>query len=219
MFSSTFTVLTVSVACWCPLGLKFHRHHHVQPVPVEVCPAPAVIVPHAAEPVKEAPKKIEPTKEMPKVEPKKVEPKKVEAPKVKSLYERLGGEPAVKAVVDDFVGRTAANPKVNFTRKGTPVEWKATPEAVAKLKERLVELVGAVTGGPQKYTGKSMKDAHKGMKITKEEFGAIAGDLKATLDKFKVPAKEQEELMKIVGSTAGDIIEAAPKVSDAPKAK
>jgi 2,3-bisphosphoglycerate-dependent phosphoglycerate mutase len=47
----------------------------------------------------------------------------------------------------------------------------------------------------------------------------IAGDLKATLDKFKVPAKEQEELMKIVGSTAGDIIEEAPKVSDAPTAK
>ena len=39
---------------------------------------------------------------------------------------------------------------------------------------------------------------------------SLAADLKATLDKFKVPAKEQEELLKIVGSTAGDIIEAAP---------
>lgn len=202
MFSTTFTIMTVSVACWCPLHFK-HRHHHVQPAPAVVECCPNVIIPAAPEPVKEAPK-VEPKKEMPKVEPKK------EMPKVKSLYERLGGEPAVKAVVDDFVGRTAANPKVNFTRKGTPAEWKATPESVGKLKERLVELVGAVTGGPQKYTGKSMKDAHKGMKITKEEFGAIAGDLKATLDKFKVPAKEQEELMKIVGSTAGDIIEAAP---------
>ena len=125
----------------------------------------------------------------------------------KSLYERLGGEAAIKAVVDDFVGRAAGDPKVNFTRKGTDKEWKATPENVAHLKQMLVELVGAVTGGPQKYTGRNMKDSHKGMKITKAEFEAIAADLKATLDKFKVPAKEQAELMKIVGSTAPDIIE------------
>lgn len=206
MFTSTFTVMTVTVACWCPFPFKFRLHHsHSAPKVVECCPT--VVTPAGTAPVKDAPK-VEPKKEMPKANPKPEAPKKTETPKVKSLYERLGGEPAVKAVVDDFVGRTAANPKVNFTRKGTPAEWKATPEAVAKLKERLVELVGAVTGGPQKYTGKSMKDAHKGMKITKEEFGAIAADLKATLDKFKVPAKEQEELLKIVGSTAGDIIDA-----------
>ena len=130
-----------------------------------------------------------------------------ESPKAKALYERLGGEAAIKAVVDDFVARAAANPKVNITRKGTANEWKATPENVAHLKKMLVEFVGMATGGPQKYTGKSMKDVHKGMKITQDEFNASAGDLKATLDKFKVPAKEQEELLKIVGSTAPDIVE------------
>ena len=127
--------------------------------------------------------------------------------KEKSLYERLGGEDAIKAVVDDFVGRAASNPKVNFTRKGTPVEWKPTPEAVAHLNEKLVELVGAVTGGPQKYSGRGLKEVHKGMMITQDEFDALAGDLKASLDKFKVPAKEQEELLKIVALTAPDIVE------------
>lgn len=126
--------------------------------------------------------------------------------KAASLYDRLGGEAAIKAVVDDFVGRAAGNPKVNFTRKGIK-EWEASPANVAQLKVRLVQLIGAVTGGPQKYEGKDMKSLHAGMKITSAEFGAIAGDLKATLDKFKVPAKEQAELMKIVGSTAADIVE------------
>ena len=126
--------------------------------------------------------------------------------KAASLYERLGGEAAVKAVVDDFVGRAAGNPKVNFTRKGIK-EWEASEANVAKLKTNLVNLIGALTGGPQKYTGKDMKSLHAGMKITTAEFGALAGDLKATLDKFKVPAKEQAELMSIVGSTQGDIVE------------
>jgi hemoglobin len=125
----------------------------------------------------------------------------------KSLYERLGGEAAIKAVVDDFVGRAAGNPKVNFTRKGTDKQWDATPENVARLKMHLVDLIGMGTGGPQKYTGRSMKESHTGMKITAEEFGALAADLKATLDKFKVPMKEQMELLKFVGSTQADIVE------------
>ena len=128
-------------------------------------------------------------------------------PSERSLYERLGGEAAIKAVVDDFVGRAAANEKVNFTRKGTPAEWKPTPEGIDHLKKMLVELVGMVTGGPEKYTGRDMKATHKGMMISQAEFDALAGDLKATLDKFKVPAKEQDELLKIVASTAPDIVE------------
>jgi hemoglobin len=127
----------------------------------------------------------------------------------KSLYERLGGEKAITAVVDDFVGRAAANPKVNFTRKGTAAEWQASSENVTRLKKHLVQLVAMVTGGPQKYEGRDMKAAHAGMKITNDEFDAIAGDLKATLNKFKVPAKEQEELLKIVGSTREAIVENA----------
>jgi hemoglobin len=128
-------------------------------------------------------------------------------PGAKTLYERLGGEPAIKAVVDDLVARLAANPKVNLTRKGTPREWKPMPENVEKLKKNFVDFIGMVTGGPQKYTGKSMKEVHAGMQITAAEFDAAAMDLKATLDKFKVPGPEQAELMRIVGSTAPDIIE------------
>jgi len=127
--------------------------------------------------------------------------------KERTLYERLGGENAIRAVVDDFVTRALNDPKVNFTRKGTGAEWKPTPENVERVKKTAVELVGMVTGGPQKYTGKNLKEAHKGMEITQAEFDAAAADLKASLDKFSVPAKEQDELMKIVASTAPDIVE------------
>ena len=125
----------------------------------------------------------------------------------KTLYERLGGEPAIRAVIDDLVARLSANPKVNVTRKGTPKEWKPTPENVAKLKKHFVDFVAVATGGPQSYTGRNMKELHAGMQITQAEFDAAAADLKATLDKLKVPAREQEELMRIVGSTAPDIVE------------
>lgn len=124
----------------------------------------------------------------------------------RSLYDRLGGEPAIRAVVNDFVDRSAPDPKVNFTRKGTPKEWQATPESVRQLKDRLTEFVAQAAGGPQKYTGKDMRTVHTGMRITDAEFDALAGHLKASLQKFNVPQREQDELLAVVGSTRKDIV-------------
>lgn len=126
----------------------------------------------------------------------------------KTLYERLGGSPAVTAVVEDFVARTAANPAVNFTRKGTETEWEASEANVTTLKKHLVQFVSVATGATDViYEGKDMQTAHKGMKVSNAEFDAMAADLKATLDKFNVPAQEQQELLAIVGTTRGQIVE------------
>ena len=133
-----------------------------------------------------------------------------ETMETKSLYERLGGEPAVTAVVDEFVARAASNPAVNFTRKGTAREWQATPENVAKLKKHLVQFVCSVAGGPQTYEGRDMKTVHEGMQITNAQFDAIAGDLQGALAKFNVPQKEQDELLGAVGTLRGQIVEEAP---------
>ena len=122
----------------------------------------------------------------------------------KSLYDRIGGQAALTKVVDDFVARAAANPKVNFTRNGT---WNASDAAVKTLKMHLVNFLGSAFGGPQKYTGRSMKEAHKGMAITQAEFDALAADLKAVLDANKVPSAEVNEILKIAASTAPDIVE------------
>lgn len=119
----------------------------------------------------------------------------------KSLYSRLGGKAAISAVVDDFVPRAAANPKVNFFRGERYKHLN-----VDTLKKHLVDFIASATGGKEKYTGRPMDVAHAGMNITEEEFTALAGDLSASLDKLKVPAKEKAELMAIAGSTKSSIV-------------
>jgi hemoglobin len=122
----------------------------------------------------------------------------------KPLWDRLGGEKAVRAVVHEFVLAAAPDPKVNFFRDG---RFKLDAAGVQTLEQRLVELMSAVSGGPLKYAGRDMKSAHAGMKITDAEFDALAGHLVATLKKFKVPQRETDELVGIVAGTKKDIVE------------
>ena len=136
------------------------------------------------------------------VETKKPEPTKPEPKKV--LWDRLGGQKSVEAVVHDFVAVAATNKKVNFFRDG---KFKLDAAGVTKLEKLLVELISANSGGPLKYTGRDMKTAHAGMKITEDEFNALAGDLVDTLKKYKVPQTEIDELVAIVASTKKDMVE------------
>ena len=130
-----------------------------------------------------------------------------EQPKAKSLDERLGGVYAIATIVDDFIERLLvddilnANPKIEEARDRVPK---------AGLKHRVTELVCMVTGGPEKYNGRTMKDSHVHLYITEKEWQAMAADFKITLDKFKVPAPEQGELFAIVESTKKDIVMATP---------
>src|SRR5437764_15007738 len=78
--------------------------------------------------------------------------------------------------------------------------------ALAGFKYLVTEMVGMATGGPQKYTGRSMADSHRDMNITPKEWEAFMDDFQQTLDKFSVPAAEQAELKAIVNSTYGDIV-------------
>ena len=61
-------------------------------------------------------------------------------------------------------------------------------------------------GGPQRYTGRSMKDPHKHLMITAGEWEAFLDDLQQTLDKFAVPQAEQAEIKAIIDSTRADIV-------------
>lgn len=94
-----------------------------------------------------------------------------------TLYDRLGGEAAITAVVDTFVSMAAADAELNFTRQGTANEWEATPANIDTLKTRLVQFVGQGTGGPQTYEGQDMTTVHEGMAITGAEFDRLGGHL------------------------------------------
>ena len=116
----------------------------------------------------------------------------------KSLYDRLGGKPAITAVVDDFVGRVAADNRINGKFANTDIP---------RFKMLLMEQICQASGGPCTYTGRSMKATHAGMGVSSSDFDALVGDLVATLDKFKVPEREKNELLGALGPMKGDIVE------------
>jgi hemoglobin len=135
----------------------------------------------------------------------------------KTLYERLGGDEGLTSLVDDFVNRALADPRVNWERKGVKhggivgigadsSEWSASPDKVKTLKLHMVQFLALATGGPSKYEGKEMKSAHTGMKITNAEFDASIGDMKATLDAKGVATDEQKELLAILESTRPQVV-------------
>jgi hemoglobin len=125
----------------------------------------------------------------------------------RSLYSRLGGNAAIVAVIEDFVGRAAADTRINakFGRTDVP-----------RLKAMLVEEVSAASGGPVSYTGRGMRETHDGMGVTGGEFDALVGDLVATLNDFKVPAADQQELLGILGPLRGDIVEVESPTTGTP---
>jgi len=106
------------------------------------------------------------------------------------LYDRLGGQRAIVAVVDDFIGRVAADTRINQRFANTDIP---------KLKLLLVEFVCMATGGPCKYTGIDMETSHGGMEVVDEEFTALVEDLVGTLDAFKVPDAEKDALLGALG--------------------
>jgi len=115
----------------------------------------------------------------------------------KSLYERLGGMDAIRAVVDDFVGNVAADKRINKFFANTDI---------TRLKTNLVNQICQGTVGPCIYTGRSMKETHAGMGVRSSHFNALVGDLGKTLKKFKVPAREQKELVAILAPMKKDIV-------------
>ena len=119
-----------------------------------------------------------------------------------SLYRRLGGKPAITAVVDSFTAFVAADERINAFFQTLVLEGR-----VPKFKEHLVNQICEATGGPCKYKGRSMKKSHAGMGVKGEHFQALVEDLIKALDHFKVPAKEKGELLAILGPMRADIVE------------
>src|SRR5437773_12435939 len=123
------------------------------------------------------------------------------APQEKSLYQRLGGYDAIAAVSDDFIGRLATGKLLSRFVVGLSNDSKN------KLRQHLVDFLCNATGGPCLYLGRDMKTVHTGLGITEADWQEGVVALNATLDKFKVPKKEHNEVIGAVASLKKDIVE------------
>ena len=119
------------------------------------------------------------------------------------LYERLGGVYAIAAVVDDFINRIMEDSRLNANPKVDEAHHRVSK---AGFKYLVTEQVCWAAGGPQIYTGRSMRDSHAHLDITEFEWQSFLDDLRQTFDKFDVPTAERAELLAIVESTKSDIV-------------
>ena len=122
-----------------------------------------------------------------------------------SLYERVGGVNNIAVLIDDVIERSyvdevfKANPRIEEAHKRYPK---------AAYKFNATALACMVMGGPQKYTGRSLKDAHQHLLVTEKEWNELKVIFRDSMDSFKVPLKEQDEIIGIIESTKGDILAA-----------
>jgi hemoglobin len=131
------------------------------------------------------------------------EPPSEPSPTSLSLYERLGGVYSIATVIDDFIDRIMIDPRVNANPRVDEAHHRVPP---AGFKYLVTEMLCWAAGGPQKYTGRAMKESHQQLMISAAEWEAFLDDLQQTLDKFAVPEAEQAEIKAIIGSTRTDIV-------------
>lgn len=120
--------------------------------------------------------------------------------KGKTLYERLGRYDAIAAVVDDFIGRMVSDTQLGRFFVGLSDNSKK------RVRQLVVDQLCEAAGGPCFYLGRDMKTAHQGANISDTDWQTAAKHLAATLDKFKAPQKEKDEVLALVTSLKGDIV-------------
>ena len=118
-----------------------------------------------------------------------------------SLYKRLGGYDAIAAVTDDFIGRLVTDPSLGKFFVGLSTDSKQ------RVRQHVVDFLCLATGGPCVYKGRDMKTSHAGLGITEADWNTGVKHLVATLDKFKVPAKEKDDLLAAASGLKKDIVE------------
>jgi hemoglobin len=116
--------------------------------------------------------------------------------KTASIYDTIGGYEAIEVVVEDFYCRVLDNDQLSPFFSGTNMN---------RLKGKQAEFLAAALGGPEPYTGVSMKQAHKGRGITMHHFNLVAGHLSDSLSAAGVPAETIAEILAVVAPLAGDI--------------
>jgi hemoglobin len=118
-----------------------------------------------------------------------------------SLYQRLGGYDAIAAVCDDFITRFSADPQGVRFFAGFSVNSRK------KIRQLIVDQICEASGGPCYYTGRDMKTTHAGLGITENDWQVFVKHFVASLDKYKVPPKEKNEVLAVLTPLKKDIVE------------
>jgi hemoglobin len=122
--------------------------------------------------------------------------------KSNSLFERLGGSSGINALVEDIVALHMQNPTISARFR----PYLETPDKLAATKKHLCAFLEAGSGGAAKYSGRNMKDAHRGMNISEAEYMAATDDILATLRKHGIDDQTQKDVLAIAYSLKGEIL-------------
>jgi len=115
----------------------------------------------------------------------------------RSLYDRLGGEAAIRAVVGDAIANVAADDRIGYLFGMSDLN---------RTSEKLYEQICEVSGGPCHYSGRDMVSVHARLAITDAQFDALVEDIVKSLDKHQVPAAEKNELLAPFAGLRDDIV-------------
>lgn len=121
-------------------------------------------------------------------------------PAAGTLYQRLGGYDAIAAVVDDFLARMLSD------RELAVFFEKVNDAGKQRVRQMLVDQICAAGGGPCFYVGQDMRTAHQGMGITEVDWNRAVGHLVATLDRFRMPQREKDELLGAISALKSEIV-------------
>jgi hemoglobin len=122
--------------------------------------------------------------------------------KANSLFERLGGSSGINTLVEDIVARHMENPVIGARFR----PYLETPDKLAVTKKHLCAFLEAGSGGAAQYTGRNMRDAHRGMNINEAEYMAATDDILAILRKHQIDEQTQKDVLAIAYSLKGDIL-------------
>ena len=123
-----------------------------------------------------------------------------------TLYERIGGEAAVRAAVDRFYERVLADPSLShfFNRISMP-----------RLKSHQFAFLSQVLGGPKQYSGSSMKEAHANLAIEQHHFDSVAVHLMETLRELSVPEEIVGEVATVITPLSSQVVNTPSRMARA----
>lgn len=114
-----------------------------------------------------------------------------------ALFRELGGEAKLRASVDKLVDIMLVDERINFTFAETDL---------VKFKGFLYDQLCELAGGPCKYTGRNMFEAHKKLNATNAQFNALAEDLYKAFDAVGVPYRAQNRMMALLAPMQPDVV-------------